>query len=194
MKKVLRHAVPAALALAFLSTTAFAQTEAASAPAAAPAAASAPAPAKHMKKRPMHKMQPADFVEQRLGALHTQLQITADEMPQWEAFAQTMRDSATKTQQAYHDRSEQLSTMTADDAMKSYAELAQMHADNTQKLATAFSTLYAALSDDQKKTADVLFRDQYAHRHTDRKHRAPHAAAGASATPATAAPASAASN
>ena len=49
------------------------------------------------------------------------------------------------------ERAQKLSSLNADDAMKAYAALAQMHADNTQKLAASFSTLYAALSDDQKK-------------------------------------------
>lgn len=185
MKKVLRHIAPAVFSLACLSSTAWAQTASESAVASAPAAA--------VKKHAPRAAQRRDFVEDRLGALHAQLKITSNEMPQWEAFAQTMRDSSQKTQAAYRDRADKLSTMTADDAMKSYADLAQMHADNTQKLAAAFSTLYAALSDDQKKTADVLFRDQYSHpQHGSRKRRAAHAGTASSAS--AAAPASAASN
>jgi hypothetical protein len=41
--------------------------------------------------------------------------------------------------------------------MKSYAELAQMHADQMQKLSSAWSDLYAVLTPDQKQTADTLF-------------------------------------
>ncbi|MEF9672116.1 hypothetical protein QNM99_05835 [Pseudomonas sp. PCH446] len=50
--------------------------------------------------------------------------------------------------------------MNADEAMQSYARLAQMHADNLHKLATSFSALYGTLSADQKKTADKLFRSE----------------------------------
>jgi protein CpxP len=167
MKNTLRHiAAPTVLALAFMTSAAFAQT-------AAPAAPTSPAPAastahKHGHKRAQKR---EDFIEKRINNLHSQLKITAAQSSQWDAFAQTMRDSAKKAGDSYRERAQKLSTLNADDAMKSYAALTQMHADNTQKLAAAFSTLYATLSDDQKKTADVLFRDESAKQHAARKHR-----------------------
>jgi hypothetical protein len=94
-----------------------------------------------------------------------------------------MRDNAKAADQAFHDRAQKLSSMSADDSMKSYAALTQLHADNMQKLSTAFSALYAALSDDQKQTADVLYRNEHPHgkpHHAQRKH-APAAADAASA-------------
>jgi protein CpxP len=173
MKNTLRHiAAPTVLALAFMTSAAFAQT-------ATPAAPTSPAPAAstahkhghghgHGHKRAQKR---GDFIEKRINDLHSQLKITAAQSSQWDAFAQTMRDSAKKAGDSYRERAQKLSTLNADDAMKSYAALTQMHADNTQKLAAAFSTLYATLSDDQKKTADVLFRDESAKRHAARKHR-----------------------
>ena len=153
MKNTIRNvAVPTLLTLAFLTTSAWAQTPAPSASSRTSSTVSTAAG--HSDKR-------QEFIEKRLSDLHSQLKITAQQTPQWDAFAQTMRDSAQNTEEAYRDRAEKLSSMNADDAMKSYAQLAQMHADNTQKLAAAFSTLYGALSDDQKKTADVMFREQH---------------------------------
>jgi hypothetical protein len=96
-----------------------------------------------------------------------------------------MRDSAQNTSDAYQERAQKLPSMNAEDAMKSYAALAQMHADNTQKLAAAFGELYGTMSDAQKKTADVLFRDQHRKGHGTahkRKHAAPGAAASAPAS------------
>lgn len=174
MKIVLRHAAPALLAFAFLSNGAWAQTPASS----AVAASSAPAG---------HSGQRHAFLENRLAELHAQLKITTAEAPLWDAFAQTMRNSSAATEQAYADRAAKLSSMNADDAMKSYADLAQLHADNTEKLAKAFSPLYAGLSDEQKKTADVLFRKQPAHPSAKSRKRA-HAAEAASSA-ATSAPA-----
>jgi hypothetical protein len=48
--------------------------------------------------------------------------------------------------------------MSAVDNMKSYAAIARSYADDTEKLATAFASLYAKLSPEQQKTADQLFR------------------------------------
>ena len=174
MKPSIRIAVaPALLALAF-TTSAWAQSTAAcDATAASSSAASAP-----VSRAQKH----ADFVEKRIDDLHTQMKITSQQAPQWDAFAQTMRDNAAKTDQAFRDRAHKLPSENADDAMKSYAELAQLHADNMQKLAASFSALYATLSDEQKKIADPLFRNDHSKRHVaSRKHK-PAAAAPAPAS------------
>jgi protein CpxP len=101
---------------------------------------------------------PIDRVDQRITQLHRQLKITTAEDPQWQEFTAVMRMNATAANQAYTDRSKQLGTMTAVDDMKSYSDLTMMHAENMQKLTTAFEKLYAALSPEQQKTADTLFR------------------------------------
>jgi protein CpxP len=155
MKKTIRNvAVPALIAFALFTSTAWAQT---TAPAAS-SSTSAPAMSRHAQKR-------ADIVEQRITDLHSKLSITADQSKQWDAFAQTMRDNARKTSRAFHDRSSKLSTMTADESMKSYAALAQEHAENMQKLSSAMSDLYAVLSPDQKEVADTMYRNQTPKRH-----------------------------
>jgi protein CpxP len=151
MKSNLRHAaVPALLALAFATTSAWAQT-----PATATAASSSAT---------SHAQRHADYVEKRIDELHAELKITPQQSQQWDAFAQVMRDNAHNTDQAFHDRAQKLPSENADDAMKSYAQLAQLHADNMQKLSSAFSALYATLSDEQKAIADPLFRNQHAKR------------------------------
>jgi protein CpxP len=161
MKTILRHtAVPTLLALAFVTTPAWAQAPSASSPSAASSSASTAT-----SRAQRH----ADFVEKRIDELHTELKITPQQAQQWDAFAQTMRDNAQKTDQAFKDRAQKLPSENADESMKSYAELAQLHADNMQKLATTFSALYATFSDEQKTIADPLFRNQHA-----RSHGAPH--------------------
>ena len=161
MKNSIRKtAAPALLTLALLSASAWAQDTTAAAPR-APAAA--PAAAGHAGKH-------EDFVEKRIKDLHAQLKITDQQSPQWDAFAQTMRDNAQKTDEAFHDRAQKISGLNADEAMKSYAALAQLHADNMQKLVTAFTALYGTLSDDQKKTADKVFRNEAEkHHHAHKK-------------------------
>jgi protein CpxP len=97
-------------------------------------------------------------VEQRIQQLHAQLGVTAQEEPQWNAFAQAMRDDAQTGGAALMARAEKQRTENADDAMQGYATLARLHADNMQKLAQSFGALYASLSDAQKQAADRLFR------------------------------------
>ncbi len=162
-------AAPCLLALTFLSAPVWAQS------ASSVSAASAPSAASHAQKH-------ADYVEKRIADLHSQLKITPAEQPQWDAFAQTMRDNATATDQAFHDRADKLGSQNADDSMKSYAALAQMHADNMQKLASSFSALYATLSPDQKAIADPLFRNEPGHRKHPGAKRKPSAAAPSAAS------------
>lgn len=162
MKNTLRNlAAPAMLTLAVLASPAWAQQ---TAPASATSSSSMAMHREHAQKR-------ADIVEQRITDLHAKLQITDQQSKQWNAFAQTMRDNAHKTDQAFRDRADKLATQNADEAMKSYAALAQLHAENMQKLSAALSDLYAVLSDPQKQTADAMYRNggekhhQMSHKH-----------------------------
>ncbi len=101
---------------------------------------------------------PEAAADQRIQALRAQLHITDAQVPQWNAFAQVMRDNATKTDALFRQRASAAATMNALDNMKSYAAIARAYADNTEALATAFATLYGVLSAQQKQTVDTLFR------------------------------------
>jgi len=162
-------AAPALLALTLLAGPVRAQGGG-SAPAAMPPAAPA-------KASPAQRHQEA--VEKRIKQLHDQMKITDKQAPQWDAFAQTMRDNGKRAGEAFQERAQKLPAMNAEESMKSYATLAQVHADNMQKLSTAFSALYATLSDDQKKTADSLFRYEHGKPHGG-DHRGGHMQQGAS--------------
>ena len=131
----------------------FAQSAAPTPPASAPAAAqSSGAPA------PSAATQAA--VDQRIRTLQSQLGITEAQMPLWSAFAQAMRENAAATDTLFTQRAGAVTTMNAPDNMHSYAQIARAYADNTERLATAFDSLYASLSDTQKQAADTLFRQQ----------------------------------
>jgi periplasmic protein CpxP/Spy len=151
MKNLVRKAaLPIALSLALLAGTAVAQS---TAPAAASSSAAPAAKKSHMQRR-------LDEVEQQVTDLHDELNITDAESTQWNAYAQVMRDNAERTGQALKDRHQKMEGMNADDSMKSYAQLAQLNADNMQKLSSAFSALYSVLSPEQKQTADELFKNR----------------------------------
>jgi hypothetical protein len=99
-------------------------------------------------------------VDQRIKTLQSQLGITEAQMPLWSAFAQAMRDNAAATDALFTQRAGAVATMNAPDNMHSYAQIARAYADNTERLATAFDSLYASLSETQKQAADTLFRQQ----------------------------------
>lgn len=157
MKTILRSlTLPALVSLALVAAPAWAQQ---AAPTSAPAAQKLPTATPPGAQD--HGQKHSDTVEQRIADLHAQLKITDEEAKPWDAFAQTMRDNARKADQAFRERAQKLPTMSAADAMKSYADLTETHADNMKKLSSAFSDLYSALSPEQKQIADAMYRNPH---------------------------------
>jgi hypothetical protein len=132
-----------------------------------PVFAQATAPAPASKAPSASTAAPASTVaarvDQRIARMHQQLKITPEQETAWNAFAQVMRDNVTATDDAYKKRAASLATMTAPENMANFAQIEQARAQGVQNLATAFQTLYAGLSDDQKKIADAMFRQYGAH-------------------------------
>lgn len=138
------------LAATLSMSGAFAQSAAPSAPATATAAAASSADvraAQHQQR-----------VEERINWLHSQLKITPEQEPQWKAFADVMRSNGQTMAGLYKQRVEGESTRNALDDMKQYAQITQAHADDMQKLVSAFEPLYTSLSPEQKTLADQTFR------------------------------------
>jgi uncharacterized membrane protein YfbV (UPF0208 family) len=98
-------------------------------------------------------------VERRIKELHAQLRITPTEQPQWDQFAEVMRQNARDMDQAFIQRAQQFETMNAVQNMQSYEQLAEEHAQHVQKLVPAFQALYDAMPDQQKQLADQVFRE-----------------------------------
>jgi periplasmic protein CpxP/Spy len=147
-----------ALAVALAPLVGLAQSAAPLPPTAAPAAPAPAAVAPLSTPAPSVATQAA--VDQRIKTLQSQLGITEAQMPLWSAFAQAMRDNAAATDALFTQRASAVATMNAPDNMHSYAQIARTYADNTERLATAFDSLYASLSDTQKQAADTMFRQQ----------------------------------
>jgi periplasmic protein CpxP/Spy len=152
-----------ALAVALVPFVGLAQSAAPLPPTAAPAApsptAAAPAAAAP-SSAPAPSAATQAAVDQRIHTLQSQLGITEAQMPLWSAFTQAMRDNAAATDALFTQRAGAVATMSAPDNMHSYAQIARAYADNTERLATAFDSLYASLSDTQKQAADTMFRQQ----------------------------------
>lgn len=102
-------------------------------------------------------------VEQRIDALHAKLQIKPTQQPQWDAFAQVMRENGREMDQAFHQRINTLGGMGAPENMASYAQVAMAHAQGVQKLVPVLQALYDTMSDSQKMIADKVFRDDAHH-------------------------------
>lgn len=142
------------LAATLSMSGAFAQSAAtaASAPAAVAASSADVRAAQHQQR-----------VEERITWLHTQLKITPEQEPQWKAFADVMRSNGQTMGDLYKQRMEGENTRNALDDMKQYAQISQAHAEDMQKLVTAFEPLYTSLSPEQKKLADQTFRHGHEH-------------------------------
>jgi protein CpxP len=151
MSRLSSFRIAAVLVAATLSlpAAAFAQSTSTAAPPAAAAATGSPA-------------LPADVaakVEPHIKELHDQLGITPAEQPQWEQFADVMRTNAAQMNEAFTNRAAKVASMNAADTMQSYAQIAQVHAGNMEKLASAFQSLYNSFPDPQKQVADTVFHN-----------------------------------
>jgi uncharacterized protein Yka (UPF0111/DUF47 family) len=108
----------------------------------------------------------ADTVDQRIASLHEELKITPAEESDWQQVATTMKDNADAMAKLAADKANQPG-MTAVQDLQTYTDFAQAHVTHLQKLTTAFTKLYGAMPDDQKKLADQVFQQnrQQEHQH-----------------------------
>jgi periplasmic protein CpxP/Spy len=109
---------------------------------------------------PMGSRHPSkEAIEKRISQLHSELGITSAQSPQWNKFADVMRANADDLSRALEQRAEALGKMSAVESMQSFADIEQTRVQGLQKLAASFGELYATFSDQQKQTADALFRN-----------------------------------
>jgi hypothetical protein len=117
---------------------------------AAPQATPAPTPTRRPRAA-------TDRVEHWIASLHDELHITPAQTAQWDAVAQVMRENAQSVHSLIQERSSHQSTMDAIADLRSYEQIAEAHADGIKRLLPSFQALYADMSDQQKKNADVVF-------------------------------------
>ncbi len=124
-------------------------------PASPPAAATAPSATTTTTAKPSSR---EARVEARIKSLHAQLKIASGQEQEWGAVADVMRQSAGTIDQLSQQRLKDRANMTAVDNLKSYQAIADAHADEMNKLVPAFAALYAKMTPDQQKNADLVFR------------------------------------
>ena len=105
------------------------------------------------------KDQREDRAEMRVKDLHSRLKILPAQEAQWTEVATIMRDNAVIMDKLTQTRIDHAKGVTAVEDLKSYSDISDAHADGIRKLVPAFSALYTAMSDSQKKQADLLFRE-----------------------------------
>jgi Skp family chaperone for outer membrane proteins len=98
-------------------------------------------------------------VDVRIKELHDKLKITEAQETLWTKVTKEMRDHAKTVQALVSTRNDKAGQMTAIDDLKSYAEIAQIHADGMKHFLDVFAPLYGAMTDAQKKNADGVFQE-----------------------------------
>jgi LTXXQ motif family protein len=102
----------------------------------------------------------ADPVEARIKELHNKLHITAAQQVQWDNLVAVMRGNAKTMMELQKQRGQDAKSMTAVDAVKSYAAVIEAHETGMSKFVPAFQALYEQMSNAQKKIADAMFQNR----------------------------------
>ncbi|QDO98431.1 hypothetical protein FNB15_14615 [Ferrovibrio terrae] len=121
---------------------------------------------------------PGQFIEGRIAFLKAELKLTAQQTPLFDKLADEMRTGA-KAMQERHAQRQQASAQGTAPASQSALEKLERRSTAMKEMTTvqdrylaAFRPLYQSLSDDQKKTADLLFaRGDHLGGHPGGKHR-----------------------
>ena len=98
----------------------------------------------------------AKHIDGRLAFLKTELKITDAQLPLWNAFAQAMRDDASTMQAKPHRMMGLNKAETLLDKFAARETRLSARLEALRKLKAAVDPLYAALTADQKKTADEI--------------------------------------
>ena len=98
----------------------------------------------------------ARHVEGRLAFLKTELKITDAQLPLWNPVADAMRANAKTMGDMAGGMMGGSQTATLPDKLAMREKMMAAHLEALRKFKAAVDPLYAALSDDQKKTADEL--------------------------------------
>ncbi len=105
-----------------------------------------------------------EHIGARINELHTKLKITPAQEDQWKKVAETMRENAITMETLIQARKDKMGTMNAVEDLKSYRDVSDAHTATITKFITVFEPLYASMSPDQKKSADIIFSNVGQHK------------------------------
>ena len=104
---------------------------------------------------------PLQHIEGQIAYYKAELKITDAQAPQWNAFADALRNSAKRLQEAVAKNMQPNEALTAPEQMERRIAMLSAQLDAMQPVLTVAKPLYAALSDDQKKIADELMAEHF---------------------------------
>jgi prephenate dehydrogenase len=78
--------------------------------------------------------------------------------PLWETVASAMRANGQRIDAISEERHDRAGTMTAIEDLRSFAAIAEAHAEGTRSFIPAFEALYRAMPAEQQVHADRVFR------------------------------------
>jgi hypothetical protein len=104
-------------------------------------------------------MMPIDHIEGWIAFYKAELDITEAQLPQWNAFADALRNSAKGMQTAMATAMQGGTPTTAPARADALVQMMSARLDAMKATAAASKVLYAVLTDAQKKTADELMAE-----------------------------------
>ena len=112
-----------------------------------------------MSGMPMHMhgaMMPFDHIEGRIAFQKAELGITDAQLPQWNAFADALREGAKTMRTAMTAATQAGMPTTAPARADVMIQMMSTRLDVMKSIATSGKALYAVLTDAQKKTVDEM--------------------------------------
>lgn len=107
-----------------------------------------------MRGAKFDRFDPAARADQHLAQLKSDLKLTAEQEPLWQAFAEKAKAEAGKGFQAMRDNVQDLS-LSAPDRMARMTEIMKQRVAAMESVNASFKQLYDALSPEQKRVADI---------------------------------------
>lgn len=104
------------------------------------------------------KRSTVERTDARIKDLENALKITPEQQGAWKALTQVMQENAKAQEALFKARKDNSQNMNAVEDIKSYSQIVEAQAEGLKKFIPAFEALYAGMSDEQKKNADVLFK------------------------------------
>ena len=125
----------------------------------APAAQAQPATDQVKIEQHVERPAPGRFIEGRLAFLRTELKLTEAQLPLFERLADEMRAGAKAMEARHAERKARDKTqpVSAVERLERRSTVMKEVSAASERFLTALKPLYASLSDEQKKTADLLF-------------------------------------
>ena len=108
----------------------------------------------------MAGMQPVRHIDGQIAFYKAESKITDAQSPQWNAFADALRSSATHLHQTMAHGTDAKDVVTTPERMQRRVTMLTAQLDAAQTVLAAANPLYAVFTDEQKKVADELMAER----------------------------------